>query len=78
MNVMLNDISHDLNTTAGVQVVITCFSSSWRSMIPGGKLTDKWGRKRLFTIGLSCIARRPDCAAAPGTVYCSSARSSKA
>jgi MFS family permease len=54
MNVMLNDISHDLNTTVhGVQVVITVFLLVMAAlMIPGGKLTDKWGRKRLFTIGL--------------------------
>jgi MFS family permease len=54
MNVMLNDISHDLNTTVhGVQIVITVFLLVMAAlMIPGGKLTDKWGRKRLFTIGL--------------------------
>ena len=54
MNVMINDISHDLNTTVhGVQVVITVFLLVMAAlMIPGGKLTDKWGRKRLFTIGL--------------------------
>jgi len=54
MNVMINDISHDLNTTVhGVQVVITVFLLVMAAlMIPSGKLTDKWGRKRLFTIGL--------------------------
>jgi MFS family permease len=54
MNVMINDISHDLNTTVhGVQIVITVFLLVMAAlMIPGGKLTDKWGRKRLFTIGL--------------------------
>src|SRR5215471_3114816 len=54
MNVMINDISHDLNTTVhGVQIVITVFLLVMAAlMIPGGKLTDKYGRKRLFTIGL--------------------------
>src|SRR5436190_22761296 len=54
MNVMINDISHDLNTTVhGVQVVITVFLLVMAAlMIPAGKLTDKWGRKRLFTVGL--------------------------
>src|SRR5690348_2943027 len=54
MNVMINDISHDLNTTVhGVQIVITVFLLVMAAlMIPGGKLTDKCGRKRLFIIGL--------------------------
>src|SRR5580692_1795955 len=55
MNVMINDISHDLNTTVeGVQVAITLFLLVMAAlMIPGGKLTDRWGRKRCFTMGLS-------------------------
>lgn len=55
MNVMLTDISHDLDTTVqGVQVVITVFLLVMAAlMIPGGKLTDKWGRKRCFTAGLA-------------------------
>jgi MFS family permease len=54
MNVMINDISHDLNTTVqGVQVCITLFLLVMAAlMIPGGKLSDRWGRKRAFTIGL--------------------------
>src|SRR3954447_2587494 len=54
MNVMINDISHDLNTTVhAVQIVITVFLLVMAAlMIPGGKLTDKFGRKRLFIIGL--------------------------
>ena len=54
MNVMINDISHDLNTTVqGVQVCITLFLLVMAAlMIPCGKLTDRWGRKRCFTIGL--------------------------
>ncbi len=58
MNVMINDISHDLNTTVeGVQVAITLFLLVMAAlMIPGGKLTDRWGRKRCFTLGLSLYA----------------------
>ena len=54
MNVMINDISQDLDTTVqGVQVAITVFLLVMAAfMIPGGKLTDRWGRKRCFTLGL--------------------------
>jgi MFS family permease len=55
MNVMINDISEDLDTTVqGVQVAITLFLLVMAAlMIPGGKLTDRWGRKRCFTLGLT-------------------------
>ncbi|MEU7057251.1 MFS transporter [Streptomyces sp. NPDC046197] len=55
MNVMINDISRDLNTTAhGVQIVITLFLLVMAAlMIPGGKLADRYGRKRCFTTGLA-------------------------
>ena len=55
MNVMITDISHDLDTTVqGVQVCITLFLLVMAAlMIPCGKLTDRWGRKRCFIIGLS-------------------------
>jgi MFS family permease len=55
MNVMITDISTDLDTTVqGVQIVITVFLLVMAAlMIPGGKLTDKWGRKRCFTLGLT-------------------------
>jgi MFS family permease len=58
MNVMITQISHDLNTTVqGVQVAITLFLLVMAAlMIPGGKLTDRWGRKRCFTLGLSIYA----------------------
>src|SRR6186997_131912 len=54
MNVMINDISKDLDTTVqGVQIAITIFLLVMAAlMIPGGKLTDKFGRKRCFTAGL--------------------------
>jgi MFS family permease len=58
MNVMINDISQDLNTTVkGVQTAITVFLLVMAAlMIPGGKLSDRWGRKRCFTIGLTVYA----------------------
>ncbi|MET7567560.1 MFS transporter [Streptomyces sp. NPDC005492] len=54
MNVMINDISHDLDTTVqGVQVAITIFLLVMAAlMIPGGKLTDILGRRRCFLTGL--------------------------
>src|SRR3954469_16164350 len=54
MNVMINDISTDLDTTVqAVQTVITVFLLVMAAlMIPGGKLTDRWGRKRAFILGL--------------------------
>jgi MFS family permease len=55
MNVMINDIKDDLNTSVqGVQVCITLFLLVMAAlMIPCGKLTDRLGRKRCFTLGLS-------------------------
>src|SRR5258707_1077841 len=55
MNVMITDISKDLDTTVqGVQVAITVFLVVMAAlMIPGGKLTDRWGRKRCFMVGLT-------------------------
>jgi MFS family permease len=54
MNVMINDISEDLDTTVqGVQLAITLFLLIMAVlMIPGSKLTDRWGRKRCFLGGL--------------------------
>ena len=55
MNVMITDISDDLDTTVkGVQTTITLFLLIMAVlMIPCSKLTDRWGRKRCFTIGLT-------------------------
>jgi MFS family permease len=55
MNVMINDISDDLDTTVkGVQTAITLFLLIMAIfMIPCSKLTDRWGRKRCFLIGLT-------------------------
>jgi MFS family permease len=54
MNVMINDITEDLDTTVtGVQAAITLFLLIMAVlMIPASKLTDRWGRKRCFTAGL--------------------------
>ncbi|MBK3636767.1 MFS transporter, partial [Streptomyces sp. MBT97] len=58
MNVMINDISEDLDTTVqGVQVAITVFLLVMAAlMIPSGKLTDRYGRKRCFLAGLVVYA----------------------
>jgi MFS family permease len=55
MNVMINDIKTDLHTTVqAVQVCITLFLLIMAAlMIPGGKMTDRLGRKRCFIIGLT-------------------------
>ncbi len=55
MNVMINDISEDLDTTVkGVQTAITLFLLIMAIlMIPCSKLTDRWGRKRCFMGGLT-------------------------
>jgi MFS family permease len=54
MNVMINDMSKDLDTSVqGIQVAITIFLLVMAAlMIPGGKLTDRYGRTRLFRLGL--------------------------
>jgi MFS family permease len=55
MNVMINDISHDLNTDVnGVKTTITLFLVIMAVlMIPCSKLSDRWGRKRCFIGGLT-------------------------
>jgi MFS family permease len=55
MNVMISDITADLNTTVkGVQTTITLFLVIMAIlMIPCSKLTDRWGRKRCFIMGLT-------------------------
>ena len=55
MNVMIADISDDLDTTVkGVQTAITLFLLIMAIlMIPCSKLTDRWGRKRCFLLGLT-------------------------
>ena len=54
MNVAISAIATDLGTdVAGVQTAITLFTLTMAAlMIPGSKLTDIWGRKRCFVLGL--------------------------
>ena len=58
MNVAISAIAKDLGTdVAGVQTAITLFTLTMAAlMIPGSKLTDIWGRKRCFIIGLIIYA----------------------
>ena len=58
MNVAISAIATDLDTTvAGVQTAITLFTLTMAAlMIPGSKLTDIWGRKRCFVLGLMVYA----------------------
>src|SRR5690348_8767813 len=53
-SVAISAIATDLGTTvAGVQTAITLFTLTTAAlMIPGSKLTDIWGRKRCFILGL--------------------------
>jgi MFS family permease len=53
-NLAISAISKDLGTNvAGVQTAITLFTLTMAAlMIPGSKLTDIWGRKRCFLLGL--------------------------
>ena len=61
MNVMINDISEDLDTTVqGVQTAITLFLLVMAVlMIPCSKLTDRWGRKRCFILGSRSTGSAP-------------------
>ena len=54
MNVAINDIATTLGTTvSGVQQTITLFTLTMAAfMIPGSKLSDIWGRKFCFMLGL--------------------------
>ncbi len=54
MNVAISSIAKDLHTDViGLQATITLFTLTMASlMIPGSKLTEIWGRKRCFTLGL--------------------------
>jgi MFS family permease len=54
MNVAISNIAADLHTdVSGVQSAITAFTLTMAAlMIPGSKLTDIWGRKFCFRIGL--------------------------
>ncbi|MGW6929079.1 MFS transporter [Lentzea sp. NPDC054927] len=55
MNVAISTIADDLGTTiTGVQTTITLFTLVMAAlMVPGSKLTDIWGRRRCFVLGLA-------------------------
>jgi MFS family permease len=55
MNVAISSIAADLGTTVtGIQTTITLFTLTMAAlMIPGSKLTDIWGRKFCFLLGLA-------------------------
>jgi MFS family permease len=54
MNVAISTIADDLGTSvAGIQTAITFFTLTMAAlMIPGSKLTDIWGRKFCFNLGM--------------------------
>src|SRR5215207_1518702 len=54
MNVAISTIAEDIGTSVtGVQTAITLFTLTMAAlMIPGSKLTDLWGRKFCFILGL--------------------------
>jgi MFS family permease len=54
MNVAISTIADELHTTvSGIQTTITLFTLTMAAlMIPGSKLTDIWGRKFCFILGL--------------------------
>jgi MFS family permease len=54
MNVAISTIAADLHTdVAGIQATITLFTLTMAAlMIPGSKLTDIWGRRLCFMLGL--------------------------
>ena len=58
LNVSISDISQDLGTTVtGVQTSITLFTLVMAAlMITGSKLTDIWGRKWTFLLGMLVFA----------------------
>jgi len=54
MNVAISTIADDIGTSvAGIQTAITFFTLTMAAlMIPGSKLTDIWGRKFCFNLGM--------------------------
>src|SRR4051794_41200455 len=54
MNVAISTIAEDIGTSViGIQTTITLFTLTMAAlMIPGSKLTDIWGRKYCFILGL--------------------------
>ena len=60
MNVAISTIADDLDTdVTGIQTTITLFTLTMAAlMIPGSKLTDIWGRKFCFILGLRHLRGR--------------------
>ena len=58
MNVAISTIADELETdVSGIQTTITLFTLTMAAlMIPGSKLTDIWGRKFCFILGLLIYA----------------------
>ncbi len=70
MNVSISQLVADFNTdVTTIQAVITFYSLVMAAlMITGGKLGDRWGRKRAFTIGMVIYACGSALTAASWTV----------
>ena len=53
MNVSISTVAHDLGTTiSGMQAAITVYALTMAAfMLTGGKLGDKWGRRKAFVVG---------------------------
>ncbi len=70
MNVAISNIAKDLGTTViGVQTAITLFTLTMAAlMIPGSKVTDLWGRKFCFVLGLVVYGTGAALAAAAPTL----------
>ena len=58
MSVAISNVAHDLDTTVtGVQTAISLFTLTMAAlMVTGSKLTDIWGRRRCFLLGISVYA----------------------
>jgi MFS family permease len=54
MNVSISQVAEDLNTTiVGLQTAITLYTLVMAAfMLLGGKLGDRWGAKRAYTVGM--------------------------
>lgn len=70
MNVAISNIASELHTSVfGVQTAITLFTLTMAAlMIPGSKVTDLWGRKFCFILGLSIYGAGAIIAAASGSL----------
>jgi len=60
MNVSITQVAEDLNTTVvGLQTAITMYALVMASfMLLGGKLGDRWGAQRAYTVGVLAYGPR--------------------